>query len=659
MSEHLPAAVWHRVLRILWSSYGMMLVLSLAAPSATAAADPPAAQGDGEKPRFGSSVEVTAPPVVAESRVDDSGSLITIVSSQQVEDLNAQDLAAALRRVPGVVISRFNPVGSYGGAQGGSIFIRGQGSGRPGAEIVTMIDGIPRFVGVWTHPLLDTLSLDLVERVEVARSAQPVRFGGMSFASVNIVPKRGRDLRAGARLLTSRGSFSTAVARLEDAGHDGAVDWVASASHRSSDGHRPGADGRVDAGFLNLGLALRDGWDVLLTASGTDAWAHDPGIEGEPRPPQRPRFADRDLFTILALTHRDGTTSSSLRFYADDGDIDWDQWDDSAAEPFNTATHWFNRGLRLHHRRNLGKWGLELGLDHDLYGGTSQETHVSGPRPEQKATFRSTAPWVLVSRSFGDHTLVVPAAGVRYTDTRYFGGQWGAQVGLRVIAGGTSWYATAARAFNLPGVWTAFMSESFGGGESWHELAPERLVHLEAGVVQQASANLEVTVSIYTDRVTDALRFVPPPPPPPRFANIGAYRTRGLEGSLSASSRHTAFFLGFTLTDTDPADVPETPRGTVSTGFTWVTARGVRTTVDAQWVDSRSVLNPRFAANQVRVGSYGVVSGRVAVPLESLHVPGDGELFLAAENLTDSDYEMIPGYPMPGRAWTLGLDLEL
>ena len=26
----------------------------------------------------------------------------------------------------------------------------------------------------------------------------------------------------------------------------------------------------------------------------------------------------------------------------------------------------------------------------------------------------------------------------------------------------------------------------------------------------------------------------------------------------------------------------------------------------------------------------------------------DGEIYLAGENLTDADYEYLPGYPMPG-----------
>ena len=42
-----------------------------------------------------------------------------------MDNLNAADLGTALRRTPGVNISRYNPIGSFGGAEGGGIFIRG------------------------------------------------------------------------------------------------------------------------------------------------------------------------------------------------------------------------------------------------------------------------------------------------------------------------------------------------------------------------------------------------------------------------------------------------------------------------------------------------------------------------------------------------------
>jgi len=134
-------------------------------------------------------IVVTSTPIIEGNVVDSFGSTRTIVTEEQIRNLNAQDLATALRRTPGVTISRYNPIGSHGGAQGGGIFIRGMGSSRPGSEIKTFIDGVPMYMGLWNHPLLDLLSIDTAAAIEVFKSPQPQRFGN-AFGAVNILPKR-------------------------------------------------------------------------------------------------------------------------------------------------------------------------------------------------------------------------------------------------------------------------------------------------------------------------------------------------------------------------------------------------------------------------------------------------------------------------------------
>ncbi len=74
-------------------------------------------------------------------------------------------------------------------------------------------------------------------------------------------------------------------------------------------------------------------------------------------------------------------------------------------------------------------------------------------------------------------------------------------------------------------------------------------------------------------------------------------------------------------------------------------------------VADRWVLNPRYAVIQEKVDGYRLVNGRLSLPLAFL---GDGlEAFVAGENLAGERYEHRPGYPMPGRSWTLGLAVRL
>jgi hypothetical protein len=154
-------------------------------------------------------VKVVASPIIEGNRVDDYGNRVTTVTGKQVEDLNALDFPSALRRTPGVTISRYNIVGSYGGDQGGSIYIRGMGGERPGAEIQTLVDGRPSFVGIWTHPLMDLMSVSNLGHVDVYKGAQPVLYGNSSYGVVNVVTKRMIEEGFTTTIRSAYGSYNT------------------------------------------------------------------------------------------------------------------------------------------------------------------------------------------------------------------------------------------------------------------------------------------------------------------------------------------------------------------------------------------------------------------------------------------------------------------
>jgi iron complex outermembrane receptor protein len=616
---------------------------------------------DGSPPAavFSGQVEVEGPPVVEGTSVDQHATATTTVSAEQIDNLNAHDLASALRRVPGVVISRYNLIGAYGGADGGGVFIRGHGSSRPGGEVATVVDGVPRFVGVWAHPLLDTLSLDPVERIRVVRSPQPVLLGAGAFGSVELVSRRRSDPGVSARAVASTGRHSTDVGRLQASGRHGAMDWSLTASHRRSDGHRPSAGGQVEAASGRLGWRLSEAWDVRVSWHHTDAWAEDPGRIGAPSRPIVPVYDSSSDLAVVRLDHRHGGWHGRLIVSRDEGLADWLQWDGGAGESFRSITDWSNTGLRW--RETVTPWQsgeLIMGVDHDRWGGEFVERRPTADRLTTDLHLSSTAPYVMLSHTFDGPVELTPSVGVRWAAVDRLDDQWGAQAGLRARIGEHVVYANASRGFNLPGIWAAVSYSGWGLGEAWKELDAELVEHLEVGFEAQLTRGIRATVSVFTDDVSDAIRFVPPPPPPPSFANIGAYTARGAELSLHAQlSRRVALFVGATASDADPDDVPNLPETTAVAGLNWA-ADSLRLHVDAEWVDEQTVLNPRFAASQAQVGSYLLANARVAVPFERLGVPLGGELFVTGENLTDETYEYRVGYPMPGRTWSLGVDVR-
>jgi hypothetical protein len=99
-----------------------------------------------------------------------------------------------------------------------------------------MVDGVPKLVGVWTHPLLDLLSVDLAQQVDVYKGAQPVLVGNMAFATVDLVSRRRATPGLGLRLTAAYGGFDTSAFTLLQEGRTGRFDWLVSASHLQSDG---------------------------------------------------------------------------------------------------------------------------------------------------------------------------------------------------------------------------------------------------------------------------------------------------------------------------------------------------------------------------------------------------------------------------------------
>lgn len=116
-------------------------------------------------------VTVSAGPIIESNNVGSFSTLTTRVGEAQIEDMGALDLAAGLRMTPGVQISRYNEVGSYSGDQGGNVYIRGLGVSRPGSEIKTYIDGLPVYMGLWNHPLMDLLPLNGIGNINVSQGA--------------------------------------------------------------------------------------------------------------------------------------------------------------------------------------------------------------------------------------------------------------------------------------------------------------------------------------------------------------------------------------------------------------------------------------------------------------------------------------------------------
>lgn len=600
-------------------------------------------------------MKVVAKPVIEGNRLDRFGATTTVVTKDQIEDLNAIDLPEALVRVPGVTISRHNHVGSFGGGEGGAVFIRGKGSSRPGAEIKTYVDDVPMYMGPWNHPLMDLLPVDAADAIEVIKGPQPQRYGD-TLSAVNLVPKRQHGEESSTTVDVAVGSYGTVSESVEHGGKIGDFDYYVGEGYIRSDGHRQDSWGSKLGYYANLGYALDDAWDIRMVALGATNRSSDPGpdtVGGQ----SEGTYGTNAQMVSLSLSHDYEYLDGDLKFFVNTGEGNWKDQDGDAYGCYNDFTFY---GLRL--AETVHPWtgmDLVLGLDQDWWRSQVRNTFdaVTEENSLKPPDFSLTMPYFGASQFLGDRNglYMIPSAGVRFYEHNKYDSESAPFAGLIVGYADTEAHVAASRGIVYPGHDVIVM-----GFKDWEELDAETTDHLELGLSHNFFDVVRAEVLYFKDDGRN--RYVFSGPPPLRWFNTGVYKIKGWEFTVNVTpTDDLSLFAGLTLQDVeDPDDLPYAPETTFTAGFTWRFLEDFTLNMDGQYVDEMYVLRQARASmgpasvNTEEVDSHFVLSGRLGWEFET-DLLGTSELYLAMENLLDEEYEYKPDYPMPGINGTLGL----
>ncbi len=604
-------------------------------------------------------LEVIGHPIIEGNHFDVFGGETTVVTDQQIDDLNANDLPTALRRTPGVTISRFNPVGAFGGGEGGAVFIRGLGASRPGAEIKTFIDGVPFFMGVWNHPLLDLLPVNGMASIAVRKGPQPYTVGN-TLASIELDTQSAPKEGAAGGLKLQGGSFGTFIEQADGGVRSGDWSGYAAQGYQRSNGDRENADGRLANVLAKATYALAPGWSAGVTYLGVDNKVSDPGPEGLPQL-RNGTYKTNGQLAIASLRRDSAEARGDVKLYWNGGE---GNWYDQAGTAGNTLTDWTMYGVRA--RQSAKPWtGGEFvaGLDYDAWTGKADFQPTNSPASRFSGpTFRLISPYVGIAQAIeaGDWRIV-PSGGVRYYDHNEFPAEWAPFAGVTMSRGAFAVNAGYARGVNYPGLDVVVFSQNVIPplGQSWRRLKAETDDHLELGIRYEEQA-LSADLVLFRDKIENRYVFVPPPPPPPVYVNTGGQTTQGVEASVRYEvSPVLSVFGGATFLDASPADVPYAPRQQYVLGLSGQVGP-IRYNIDAEYTSSMYVLTrgrTSTVVNAAQVDSSFLLNARLfyALPGGTL---GRTELFVALDNLTNESYAYRPGYPMPGFSAMAGVTLR-
>jgi len=629
----------------------------------------PAAAEESAKPADLGTVTVVATPIIEANKVDRYSGQKSVVSENQIQNLNAQDLGNALRTTPGVNISRYNMVGSFGGGSGGAVFIRGMGSSRPGSEIKTLVDGIPVFMSVWNHPLLDLMSIDAAQSIEVYKSPQPYLFGN-AFGVVNILPRKMTEPGFVSKAETAFGSHGTIIGKAEHGGQTGSLDYYLGGGYRSSEGHRDNADGELQDFYGRFGYRFTDNWNASFFTLWNDNYADDPGAEGADESLRLGRYETGMWMTVATISNQYANADGYIKFYRNSGKGDWLNQPTSNAGIYEDLYNDFLfYGVKARERFTPWKGGeLLAGMDWDITDGDYDKDLSDGTVNNWEGyDFGLTMPYAAVSHQIGDRNGVylIPSAGVRYYEHSDFDSECSPHAGLLLGYKETELHTGYSRAVIYPGLDVVVMSEEVIPmlKETWKDLSAETADHYEIGVSRRFGTFAVADVTCFYDDGNDRYVVVPPPPPPPVYANIETYTIKGVESSLSLYPvSNLSLFCGMTYLDPNPSDLPYTPEFTFSSGANWRFLKSFQISFDCQYLDEMFVdaqARKKDAANTLEVDSYFLVNSKLSYFFEAPSLKMNGEIYVAGENLTDTDYEYLPGYPMPGLSGMVGVRLKM
>jgi iron complex outermembrane receptor protein len=605
-------------------------------------------------------VVVTANPVIEDVKLDDFSSTSAVITENQLRDQNAVDIAAALRRTPGVQISRFNPVGSFGGNEGGGVYIRGMGASRPGSEIKTYIDGVPFYMGVWNHPLLDLLPVNGMQSITVYKSPQP-QINGNNFASINLQTKQAMEDGVHGNARISAGSFGTIIEQADISGRNGDIDFALAQGYAKSDGHRPNASGELKNIMGRIGYRIDENWATGASFLYVDNQARDPGDNRIPPPASAPQYNTQAGMVTANVSHLHGDWRGDFKLYSNSGE---GNWLNQPALDGDTLTNFRMSGLRW--KEQFTPWAggvIVAGIDHDQISGDVRFNRIA-PVPQSNfdaPTFKITSPYAALNHqiALNQNWILLPSVGVRFYDHSEFQSKTAPHAGLSLVSEKLTVFANVSRGINYPGMETSVLSSLIQPlGSSWKQLSAEELDHAEIGLKFMPTKSTQIDASIFNDNVKNRYVFGFPPhvPPPPQFINLGSYRMRGMELAIRQTiARNWTVFGGLTLLDPSIDNLPYAPERALTAGLNG-NIGPIRLALDAQYQSEVWALNRARAAgatNTDKVSGFTVANARASYPVSGLGKKG--EVFVAVENLFDRDYAFRPGYPMPGRWGQAGL----
>ncbi|TLD42112.1 MAG: Outer membrane vitamin B12 receptor BtuB [Candidatus Jettenia ecosi] len=198
--------------------------------------------------------EFVITPTRTKQLLKNTGSSVSVITSEDIKNSKAPMLLDVLRRAPGLEVAR---TGGIGGTTG--MFIRGASS----AQTLVFVDGVQMNSSTTGAYDFANLTTDNIERVEILRGPQSTLYGSEAIGGVvSIFTKKGAGDTA-VTVGTEYGMRDTYRENVHISGGKEKFDYALGASYLKTHGISSASNGDEADGYENFTGSTRVGWNFM------------------------------------------------------------------------------------------------------------------------------------------------------------------------------------------------------------------------------------------------------------------------------------------------------------------------------------------------------------------------------------------------------------
>lgn len=567
---------------------------------------------------------------------------ISVINNSTIENSNESALLPIIsEQVPGVFVTERGTTG-FGVASGaaGQISIRGVG-GSPNTQVLMLLDGHPQFMGIMGHPLPDLYVASDVEKVEIIRGPASILYGSGAMGGViNIITKKQKVDGYSINARASYGSFNTQKYMASGGYRKGKFNVFASFNHDQTNGHRTNSDFKIDNGYIKAGYDINKKISASADFSIAKFYTSDPG----------PDYITDSSYINLAhwIDIMRGRASISI-------ENNYDKFNGAFKVFHNFGEHIIydgfhsvdiNSGLMFFQSAKFFKGNLTtFGFDYKTFGGIAENTKARNGEGIifSDTTLTEMAGYILMQHNYKDK--IIANAGIRLEIHSVYGEEWIPQTGVSYnMTGKTTLKAVVSKGFRSPTIRELYM-----WAPANENLLPEELMNYEISWLQSINDKINFELTAFHNQGSNMIKTVMDGGVPKNM-NTGSFSNFGGEFMTNLRlNKSLSFNLNYSyLYMQDP--IIASPEHSVYFSARYSFKKFAFST-NLQYING---LYTSVAANNIQKVNYLVLNARLSYDISKYL-----NVFVAGNNLLNSEYEINYGYPMPGINVSGGLNFKL